>query len=368
MKVINANRQHDIMFIRTIKEEFCKMTTGIQAGLSSPYIKLSYSDYTLNSIKSYRRLGIDAFKYVLIFLVVLIHATPGGDIDSPNWAVWFRMARRSAVPFFFIVGGYFLLPERGSALTPALKPLLRLLPVYIFWLILYILYSIAYASINRHLNPVETVAGGAAFHLWFLPALTFGLAMVGMGVRIAGVRITGLACLMLCVFGLAGSSYHDVLGLAGAARRGGVLIAPAFVFLGFCLSRIDLTVKPATAVVLVLVANALMIGEEFLIKHASGAAQLRSHAFVLSTFFIGASVFLLSKAIVAGPLVARLATLGRTSLGVYALHVMLLWPLLRLIGCANPLQTSMVAMLTFLLSTLLILRLDRIPALSRFVE
>ena len=55
--------------------------------------------------------GIDCFKVIAALLVVAIHTSPltcfGGNADF----VLTRILARTAVPFFFMVSGYFLLPQ-----------------------------------------------------------------------------------------------------------------------------------------------------------------------------------------------------------------------------------------------------------------
>ena len=51
--------------------------------------------------------GIDIFKFIMAFAVILIHFPPVFDIGHEIYPEVIRWLIRLAVPFFFIVSGYF---------------------------------------------------------------------------------------------------------------------------------------------------------------------------------------------------------------------------------------------------------------------
>ena len=55
-----------------------------------------------------RRPALDRFRLLAAVLVVCIHTGPLSSV-SPSWDFWLtRVLARTAVPFFFMVSGYFL--------------------------------------------------------------------------------------------------------------------------------------------------------------------------------------------------------------------------------------------------------------------
>lgn len=313
-----------------------------------------------------RLTSLDALRYCMAFLVVLLHSVPGAPQD-PTWVVATRMLCRAAVPYFFIVSGFFLVPYRGSGINLVMKPLRRLLPIYVFWMAVYYIYILYYPIRIWHPNIRDVVSGGEAFHLWFLPALGFSLTIVGLGIRFIGVSLTGLVCFVLATIAIVRGSYHDVIGISGSMARGGLVIAPSFVFLGFCLSRCRTSIAPATGIALVGASYTLMFLEEAMIHKVSATTQIASHDFTISTYALGASVFLCAQTAHSGRYQEILASFGVLSLGVYASHLLFLWPLLATLGNSGPFSAYLAATLAFVFSTLLILPLRNVPLVRRFI-
>ena len=317
-----------------------------------------------------RHFGIDAFRYGMAFCVVLLHVNSQtlSIAGYPYWPTIAQMSLRGAVPFYLISSGYFLSPERKDIVFLITKPLLRLAPVYVFWMLCYFIYLRLYQVVPWNWTIRDLISGGAAFHLWFLPALGVGLALVGVGVRFAGMTITGLICLILAAYSLANGSYHDTLGISGVASPGRTMIAPAYVFIGLLISRSRWTMKPFLAAISVVFAFALLISEEVLIQLRSTQSGLISHDFVLSTFLLGTSLFLLANAVATGRAIRRLASLGKTSLGIYVVHMMIVWPLTSWFCATGLLRSCIIASLAFFISTLTIITLRRIRFLSPVLE
>lgn len=317
-----------------------------------------------------RNLGIDAGRYALGFLVVLVHALSGnGKIENLLLTNIIKIACRAAVPFFFIASGSFC--ERSSSFSAqlVLKPLRRLMPIYVFWMFAYFLFLqiVPVPSVSWSFGLRDLLSGGAAFHLWFLPALGFALALVATGLKLFGTRITGLLCCGLALFSLADGAYHNVLHLAGSPKRGGLLVAPMFVYIGAMLARRAVMLRWPLLAVLVAFAYVLLVGEELMIASWAGAPALESHSFTFCTFLLGTAVFLLLRALPESKVVRGVASLGQISLAVYATHLFFLWLLLPIIGNDSVLSAVLVAAITFGSATTLSLLLRRIPIMQKFV-
>lgn len=315
--------------------------------------------------RSARNLGIDALRYGLAFLVVLLHALPG--YPEPGWAVAIQFACRAAVPFFFVTSGYFLPRAPGPALDFVRKTVMRIVPVYALWMAIYFLYFTLNPVSTLIARPQDLISGGGAFHLWFLPALGFGLVSVGLGMRIAGPWVTGLACLALAALGIATSSYAPFIDPAMEPRRGGLLIAPVLIFAGHMAALHGLRMKPLHAAALFAVANLLVAAEEHFIRAASQASQLVSHDFVASTIPLGMSLFLVAQSLPAGRLITACASFGKLSLGIYASHLMILLTLSRFTDRATAPEAFALALATFLAATVLVLAMRRSRRLAGFV-
>ena len=306
--------------------------------------------------------GIDAGRFVMAFLVVTLHSLPHGGVDASIVG----MACRCAVPFFLIASGYLQKPPERFYADVLTRPLSRLLPIYLFWMVVY--YAVAGLSGIRpvHLDVRDLISGGTAFHLWFLPALGVALVLVPSGARVLGLRTTGLACAALAAAAIAFSTYHDVLHLPGSARRGGLMVAPLLVFIGHWLARHRISASLPTAAALAVAGFAVMLCEELWIGHRLGL-PLDDHDFSIGTFAYGAGVFLFARALPEGAAVRRLASLGTGALGIYVTHVLFVWGLDAVDPGATLPEVAWRAPIAFAGALLLTMVLRGIPVLRRTV-
>lgn len=314
-----------------------------------------------------RNPAIDAMRYALAFVVVLLHSLPVNQVGHPAWVALAAIACRVAVPFFFITSGYFLRPASRFDATLILRPLQRLLPIYLFWMLVYFIFLQVVPIQHWSFSPRDLISGGTAFHLWFLPALGFALMLVSGGISLVGLRATGALCVLLAMIGICRGSYHDALALSGAVQRGGLLISPLFVYLGV-LARRQAWSLGRFAVPAILASYALLVFEEWLIERLSASASFASHDFTFATYLFGLSCFLAIRQMSASRLLEHAAWFGRLSLSVYAGHVLFLWMLEPIIGNDTPWQVAILSALCFGLATLLSLVLMRVPGLRRVVS
>lgn len=119
---------------------------------------------------------------------------------------------RIAVPFFFSVSGWFLVPrllrEGRAALIPFVKKLL----------LLYGAAALLYLPLNLYNHTLEESGfallrdvffNGTFYHLWYFPALVLGACLVYGLLRILGPRWAWLPALLLYAAGLLGTAISD---------------------------------------------------------------------------------------------------------------------------------------------------------------
>ncbi len=97
-------------------------------------------------------------------------------------------------------------------------------------------------------------------------------------------------------------------------------MAPVLVMIGYWIARTSIRFSVVQALAALAVTYALVVTEEALIARLSGSS-FTSHNFVLSTFPMGASIFLLALSLAKSQNLVALARLGAVSLGVYASHL-----------------------------------------------
>lgn len=317
---------------------------------------------------SARNTGIDAMRFVMASLVVLLHSLPSStDQNYSIFDTFTAIVCRAAVPFFFIASGYFLRPDKGSLLGGVIEPIRKFTPIYLFWLAVYFVVCQFTPQHKWTWSPRELLSGGAAFHLWFIPALTAGTIIVSTGVRLAGLRITAIAVIALASVALIYNSYYEVLHPPGHATRGGFFIALAFILMGYGLKlkNIGSGTGPRLAAAAFAMSLVLLIGEELLISKSSGA-PLRSHDFTLATFIYGACAFLLAQRLEGLNVASALARLSSMALGVYTSHLAFVWAIEPHIP-ASPTKVAVVWTASLALALLTTAALKATPVLKRVV-
>ena len=196
----------------------------------------------MSSSRTYK--GIEIFRVVAAFLVVAIHTSPLAGYSGTADFVFTRVIARVAVPFFFMVTGYFVL-SKGTGVRRFLKKTA----------IIYAASAALYLPINVYaghlqgwglLDLVQQVLfEGTFYHLWYLPAALLGAWLTSLLMRRTSRGVCAAIVTALYVLGLLGDSYWGLIeGVPGVSSaynalfalmgytRNGLFFAPMFMFLG----------------------------------------------------------------------------------------------------------------------------------------
>lgn len=185
---------------------------------------------------------LDRFRIAAAVLVAAIHTSPLTTYTQDGDFFLTRVLARLAVPFFFLVTGYFLARSEWRSLP---RFLTKTWLLYCFAIVLYLplnLYShnlIGWKSIVRGL-----LFDGTFYHLWYFPAVLLG-SLLAYGLHRLGPRPALAIAALLYLIGLGGDSYYGLLsslpfGKAfynilfsfSAYTRNGLFFAPLFLLLG----------------------------------------------------------------------------------------------------------------------------------------
>ncbi|ADZ83239.1 acyltransferase family protein [Cellulosilyticum lentocellum] len=203
--------------------------------------------------------GIDLFKFAAALLVVAIHIDPLSSYSEYSNYILCRVIARVAVPFFFIVSGYFFALKLSD--DKKNKEVLYAFIKKIGWL--YLVASIMYLPLNIYkgdfTNPFTLLEGiksivfnGTFYHLWYLPALILGMSIVyGLKQKLS-TRLVFIICIVLYIIGLFGDSYfgftQEVPIVSGLYEgifsvcdytRNGIFFAPLFIAMGMSFTKLD---------------------------------------------------------------------------------------------------------------------------------
>lgn len=196
--------------------------------------------------------GLDRGRLAGAFLVAAIHISPLGRVSPLADFLLTRVAARTAVPFFLMITGYFLLPPFLSGGWADWKRLWRylgrLLALYAGAAALYLPVNL-YAGQLRGLDGLGAfrllVFDGTFYHLWYLPAAMLGILLTAWLGRRLALNQALAVCAALYLVGLGGDSYwkaaagipvvravYERIFLVSSYTRNGVFYAPLFLALG----------------------------------------------------------------------------------------------------------------------------------------
>lgn len=201
---------------------------------------------------------LDDFKWIAALLVVANHTSPLESVNPTADFLLTRVFARVAVPFFFMVTGYFVL----HAAIKEREGTRRILSVVKKTGVLYLGVTLLYLPVQLYkvmkepLAPVKWAGwalravffDGTYYHLWYLPAAMLGLVLAYLLLRYAG-RAAFPFSLLLYAIGLLGDSYYGLAERLPLLKemyegmfqlfsytRNGLFLAPVFLILGYRLA------------------------------------------------------------------------------------------------------------------------------------
>ena len=196
--------------------------------------------------------AINSFKLLAALFVIMIHTSPLTSVSPEADYVLTRIIARTAVPFFFMVTGFFVLPKALKDTGRGLGYLRRIGLIYLASMALYFpvnIYAGQFkgAGFGGILKMILT--DGTFYHLWYLPALLLGFALVWAGLKYLPLKIVFPAAVLLYLAGLPGDSYYGFLPEGSVLQtiyngifhvssytRNGLFYAPVFLVLGYVIS------------------------------------------------------------------------------------------------------------------------------------
>lgn len=141
-----------------------------------------------------------------------------------------------------------------------------------------------------------------------IPALAFALVFVGVGVTIAGPKLTGIACVLLACIAVTRGAYHDVFNLRGTASiHNGQLAGPLYVYIGMMIAKYPVAVTWRWWAGLTALGLAMAFVENMVIIQLSGVSLILGHDVIVSTFLLGTFVFILARTLPGSRLAGVLA-------------------------------------------------------------
>ena len=315
--------------------------------------------------------GIDAFRVFALIAVVLLHSFQPAT-DAPLDGGILLYFARWAVPFFFIVSGYFFGLRDPGTVDGIIKLAKRLTPVILFWLLVYIVYFKKTFVLTDPIAICKYLfTGGMAFHLWFLSALAISGAVV-LCVKRFGLAVLFTVAALLYLFGLGFGAYRELLSLPeipwgnqAFKTRWGPFLGVLFIAAGYYLGRKGVKTSLRTGLYITIFGAFLQLAEAYLIW--SNGYDF-SYEFLFGTVPFGIGMFLVALNLNEGKFLTMLAPLGQAVLGAYCIHLIFLDLLSPHFDQTCLSQGVVLGAIVFILSLVASYLMSKIPYLHRVVK
>lgn len=292
--------------------------------------------------------GIDTMRVVANFSVIISHWLNWyGPNGTPLYILFYYFLGNFvhfAVPFFFILSGYFIRHSLGGGkrgLDVVRRYSTRIVPVYIFWMLVYALvpglglrtlWAGGLGPLTEHLQklvlefkekPLHFLMTGNTDHLWFLPSLIIGCYWLVIWKRLKKESwIMPLGAVAYGVFLLTGP-YAAAFGIERWSNQisRGFLTPIGCMSLGYFIRMKKMQLSIKSALVLVLAGYVLKISERLALLQLVGDPVRQT--FMLGTPVMSLGVFFLALASPRFLGLSALSRLGPLTLGVYADHIII---------------------------------------------
>lgn len=290
--------------------------------------------------------SVDVSRLIAIGAVIAIHTqpflalSPGKEstFGELGWVI--NQLGRFAVPFFFIMAGYFwALKQRGSdqPLLASMKMARRVAIVLIAWSLIYLVpfnvvkmwnldflgpLRLAYWNLAKlAVDPLALLGQSTKVHLWFLIALLWALAIAAFlraATRVNTMLAIGIA---FFVFALLGKPYANTpFGFDVPIQlRNGPFFGTVLFATGILLSRI--TSSPSwlyKGIAVFALGLMCQMTELYVLWSRFDTSAFQD--FTIGTFFMGLGFSMV--ALSNHPILQseRLSAVGQYTLGIYAIH------------------------------------------------
>ncbi len=193
--------------------------------------------------------GIDDFRLAAALLVITIHTSPLASCSKTGDFFLTRVIARTAVPFFLMASGFFLISQYARDAGRLWVFLKKTAVLYGISMAVYLPLNLYNGYFSRkHFLPElikDLVFDGTMYHLWYLPASMLGAGIAWYAVRKWGFKKALIATLGLYAVGLLGDSYYGIaeklpilsefyqnLFEITDYTRNGIFFAPVFLVMG----------------------------------------------------------------------------------------------------------------------------------------
>jgi surface polysaccharide O-acyltransferase-like enzyme len=290
--------------------------------------------------------SVDVFRLFAIIAVIAIHTRPFHGQPTPNPTFWnlevlVNQLARFAVPFFFVISGYFWGRKirNGNSISSTSLPMAkRLLVIFVAWSALYCLpYNISSMAKYGPFGPIKLVywnlcilfkhplrlvMAGTKDHLWFLMGLVCAIGIASIFVKKKWNISLILLSIALYLLGVLAKAYSNTpLGITTDFNtRYGPFFSTVLFVSGYYLSGFSPNPSWFFKGVAILVFGWVMhFSELYFLWKQYGTDPYQEY--VLGTYFMGMGAAITSLSNPPWLRSTTLSEIGKFTLGIYAIHL-----------------------------------------------
>ena len=340
-----------------------------------------------------RVLWIDLIKVFATFCVVLLHTTAPvvdafSNISGLNWNFgnMYGSVVRMAVPLFFMVTGVLLLNTKEETLNMFFrKRFMKVVIPLVAWTIIYILFRkyMLDKDISIMVELFKSILVPRYYHLWFLYAIIgiyLFIPIFKIFVNNASRRMQWYFLILWVIFASFSPLVGDLVGYNIPNHMPMLTGHFGYLLLGYVLAKMDISKTMFYGAFFIILLSSLVtyFGTIYLSIDADKFVGVFYSSLSTQVIFLAASYFIIikyiSEKVIVGHEKFRTATytIGVTSLGIYLIHPMILFFLqdigmYALNGESTLVMVPLTAIITFILSFIIVLILRKIPIVKLIV-
>jgi surface polysaccharide O-acyltransferase-like enzyme len=319
--------------------------------------------------------SVDAFKLFAAFAVVYIHISGTdfgvGSFGQSPLALALNIFTKLAVPFFFVVSGYFIFRTvQTSNATKIVGSVAKLVSLLILSLLLYTLFKLVFQQ-DIIISP-QTVISAILFnvtdfigpHLWFLAALIYVYTFYYLIVKLRfNDKLIAIIAISLFVVGLCIHTYSALTGFSFPSSRNFMFFGIPFFTLGYFLAKYsdNISLIATSKLIKFFLVSLFLYIIEYLALSSGSFSSLGTKEYDYYIFLpvLVASVFMLLLKFPEWLSTTPVPKLGRDySLHIYIVHIIVLTVLYEVITnqaikIDSPVKVLLVAVVCSVISLLL---------------
>jgi len=290
--------------------------------------------------------SVDIFRLIAIVAVIIIHTTPFRSDDgvtnetSRYLDVIFNQIARFAVPFFFVISGYFWgvkIRNGGDPISTSLYMAKRIIIIFVAWCFIYLLpynfnyiyeygvwgtIKVSYWHIRDLIQyPLTLLMQGTKNHLWYLVGLLCAILISTFFAQIKQIKMLVILSIFLYLFGVLAKSYVDTpMGIhLDFNTRNGPFFSTFLFVTGYLLSGKNINTNWVFYGLSVFcMGSVLHFTEIYYLWEIFGTST--HHDYVIGTYFMGVGVAMAALSNHPALKNKALSKIGQMTLGIYAVH------------------------------------------------